>query len=66
MNIEKSEKKAHKAFTRFLTQLSCPNTDYWYFDEPELDNYLAKFWLGVQKCDIDDTSDDEECDRKDG
>ena len=37
----------------------CTNTDYWYFEEPELDNYLAKFWLCVWK---EEDSDSDESD----
>ena len=43
INTEKSEKKA---FTNFLKKHGTTDLDYWYYEEPELDNYLAKFWLG--------------------
>ena len=65
-NTEKSEKKAHKAFVNFLKQNGPTNLDYWYFEEPGLDKYLTKFWLGVRKSDIEDASDNEDdMDKKD-
>ena len=60
VNTLKSEKKAHKVFTRFLQQCGCDNLEYWFYEKPELDKYLAKFWLGVRKYDMEDNSDDEE------
>ena len=43
INIVKCEKKADKAFRQFLLANGCNDTEYWCFEEPELDNYLAKF-----------------------
>ena len=61
VNTEKSEKKAHKVFTNFLNQIGATEVDYWSYEEPELDNYLAKFWLGVRKYDCDlDTEDSQD------
>ena len=57
INTIKCEKKADKAFWLFLKSNECSDTEYWFFEEPELDNYLAKFWLCVRK---EDTSDSEE------
>ena len=67
VNTVKSEKKADKAFCRLLTSHGCTDTNYWYFEEPELDNFLAKFWLCVHKDDDDesDESDQEDPDKKD-
>ena len=66
MNTVKSDNKADRAFRRFLTSSGCTNTDYWFFEEPELDNYLAKFWLGVRKEeDIDSDSENDQKDQKD-
>ena len=50
-NTEKSERRAHKAFTNYLLAMGCPEeaTDYWNFTEPELDRYLSKFWFGARK-----------------
>ena len=62
LNTVKSEKKADKAFRNFLTANGCTNTDYWYFEEPELDNFLAKFWLCTRK---EEQSDSEESDNDD-
>ena len=62
INTEKSEKKAHKSFTNFLVQLGCADLDYWLFEEPELDRYLAKFWLGLRKSEEEDMSEDETSD----
>ena len=58
-NTVKSERKADKAFTRFLTANGAEGFEYWYFDEPELDNWLAKFWLCVRK-DVNDSDSEEE------
>ena len=46
-NTLKSEERAHHAFTRFLTQCNVDSEDYWCFTEPELEKYLAKFYLGA-------------------
>ena len=62
INTEKSEKRAHKAFTNFLKQHGATDLVYWYFEEPELDNYLAKFWLGCRKINTEDGSDVDEDD----
>ena len=61
-NTEKSERRAHSAFTKFLVAMGVPEeqTDYWNFTEPELDNYLAKFWFGARKDICDDDSQDTE------
>ena len=64
LNTEKSEKKADRAFTRFLKQTGCTDLKYWFFEEPELDKHLAKFWLGVRKYDNEDDSEDEEHDKE--
>ena len=58
-NTVKSERKADKAFTRFLTANGAEGLEYWYFDEPELDNWLAKFWLCVRKDENDSDSEEE-------
>ena len=65
-NTEKAEKRAHKAFNNFLLAIgiSEDKTDYWNYEEPELDNYLAKFWFGARKIsdndEEEDTTDDPE------
>ena len=43
INTTKTEEQADRAFKKFLTQCGESNLDYWYYKEPELDNYLAKF-----------------------
>ena len=50
-NTDKSERRADKAFRKFLEALGYDenDTDYWYFDEPTLDGCLAKFWFGARK-----------------
>ena len=60
INTEKSEKRAHKAFTNFLKQNGASDLDYWLYEEPELDRYLAKFWLGCRKVNTDEASDNEQ------
>ena len=40
------------------------NLDYWYYEEPELDWYLSKFWFGVRKnlnSDYESDTEDPEC-----
>ena len=58
-NTIKSERKADKAFTKFLIAMGVDpdKTDYWNYDEPSLDSYLAKFWFGVRK-DVTENSQD--------
>ena len=63
-NTVKSEKKAHKAFTRYLSQNGAEDLNYWFFEEPELDNWLAKFWLCVRK-EEDDTDSETESQQDD-
>ena len=50
-NTIKCERRADKAFTTFLIAMGVPEneTDYWNYTEPELDNFLAKFWFGARK-----------------
>ena len=48
-NTVKSEERANRAFQRFLSQCNVDSTEYWFYTEPELDNYLAKFYLGARK-----------------
>ena len=62
-NTEKSERRAHSAFTKFLIAMNVPEdqVDYWNYTEPELDNYLAKFWFGARK-DTDTDDDDSQQD----
>ena len=54
-NTVRSEKKADQAFTRYLQENGADDVEYWYFEEPELDNWLAKFWLCVRKGDESDS-----------
>ena len=60
-NTLKSERKADKAFRKFLVAMGVKEdqTDYWNYEEPELDKFLAKFWFGARKdiCDDDDSQD---------
>ena len=65
-NTENQNKRADKAFRRFLTEADCSSLDYWLFEESELDNYLAKFWHGVRKEGVSDINDqtDEDIDKK--
>ena len=60
-NTLKSEHKADKAFKKFLVAMGVKeeNTDYWNYEEPQLDNYLAKFWFGAHKdiCNDEDSQD---------
>ena len=63
-NTVKSELKADRAFTRFLKENGAEQFEYWFFEEPELDTWLAKFWLCVRKKD-DSDSDTEDPERKD-
>ena len=63
-NTAKSERKADKAFTRFLTANAAESLEYWFFEEPELDNWLAKFWLCVRKDENDSDTEDEDSQNK--
>ena len=59
-NTVRSEQKAHKAFNRFLIENNVTDLDYWFYEEPQLDKWLAKFWLCVRKPDDSDTESDVE------
>ena len=61
-NTEKAEKRADKAFTNFLLTMgvSDDKTNYWNYEEPQLDGYLAKFWFGAHKLSPEDSQDSEE------
>ena len=60
-NTLKAEKKADKAFTKFLITMGIDSdkTNYWNYDEPTLDNYLSKFWFGARKEFCDNSQDNE-------
>ena len=60
-NTLRAEKKADKAFTNFLIAMGLPEDglEYWNFTEPELDNYLAKFWFSARKTSSENS---QECD----
>ena len=66
-NTEKSEKRAHRAFTKFLIAMGCEEdaTDYWNFSERDLDKYLSKFWLGACKDICEDNFDEKDTEMKD-
>ena len=49
LNTTKTEERADRAFRNFLSQCGEVNLDYWRYEEPELDNYLSKFWFGARK-----------------
>ena len=64
-NTLKSEERANCAFQRFLAQCDVEDTNYWFYTEPELDNYLSKFYLGARKFATDtDPTFDEDPDQK--
>ena len=48
-STKKSEDKADRAFTKFLSQLGATDLNYWISEESELKNHLTKFWLGLHK-----------------
>lgn len=48
-NTVKQEKTAEQAFISFLEASECENTSFWLYPVKDLDNYLGKFFLGVQK-----------------
>ena len=48
-NTTKTEQHADQAFRKFLSECGEMNTDYWSYDEPELDSFLSKFWFGARK-----------------
>ena len=64
-NTTKTEERANKAFQRFLQEMGKSNLEYWYYDEEELDNMLAKFYHGAHKDpDSDFESDPEDPEKK--
>ena len=67
INTDKSEKRADRAFRKFLEALGYAenNTEYWFFDEPTLDNCLAKFWFGARKDICEDNYNENDPDMKD-
>ena len=50
-NTKKQNRRADSTFQKFLEEAGCESTEYWLYDEPTLDKYLAKFWFGVRKLD---------------
>ena len=48
-HTENQNKCADKAFRNFLIKAGCESTEYWLYEEPELDTHLEKFWHGVRK-----------------
>lgn len=48
-NTVKQEKRANTAFTLFLQAAGEEDLEYWDFTFDKLDNYLGKFFLGVEK-----------------
>ena len=63
-NTVRTEKRADKAFTNFLMEMGVPeqNCDYWNYEEPELDTYLAKFWFGARKQDDENSQEQDSSD----
>ena len=49
INTTRTEERANQAFRRFLSESGEMNLDYWLYEEPELDNYLSKFWFSARK-----------------
>ena len=60
-NTIKAENKADKAFTNFLVAMGIEDdkTDYWNYNKPTLDKYLAKFWFGARKNKCEDSQESE-------
>ena len=64
-NTTKTEERANQAFQKFLRQCGESNVDYWFYEEPELDNYLSKFYFGARKdADSDFETDSEDPERQ--
>ena len=59
-NTIKTEERANRAFRRFLHDCGEVDLDYWNYDEPELDNYLSKFWFGARKSPDSDYESDQD------
>ena len=49
----KKEKRAHLAFTAYLegVEPKLHSLEYWLYEPDTLNNYLARFWLGVRQTD---------------
>ena len=47
-NTLRNEEKAVRAFKEYLSEVEAP-TDFFVFNEPELDSYLSKFWFCLRK-----------------
>ena len=47
-NSLKNEKKAVDAFKAYLEQINVENTDFFVFNEEELDGHLATFWWNAR------------------
>ena len=48
-NTTKTKELTDRAFRKFLSKCSEKQLDYWNYAEPELDNFLCKFWFGAHK-----------------
>ena len=47
-NTVNAEKCADKAFKQFLEECGAESTEYYFFEEDELSQWLSKFWFGVR------------------
>ena len=63
-NTTKTEQCTDWAFRKFLTECGETNTEYWNYEEPELDFFLCNFWFGARKDpDSDYDSDEDDADK---
>ena len=47
-NTVNAEKCADKAFKQFLEECGADSTEYYFFEEAELSQWLSKFWFGAR------------------
>ena len=52
-NTKKAEKTAKKQFMEYLAEIGCDSTDFWTYDECDLDLHLAKFWFAARQEKVD-------------
>ena len=48
-NTKKAEKTAQRQFMEYLSEIGCSSTEFWTFDETDLDRHLAKFWFAARQ-----------------
>ena len=55
-NTKKGERTAQKQFMEYLKEIGCIQTQFWEFDDCELDRHLSTFWFAARQEKVDPTT----------